>query len=53
MVDDQVAPITTSASAGNAFLNIVIRDNSDDSEYSGLWSELDHKFNHQFLFRDS
>jgi hypothetical protein len=33
--------------------SIVIRDNSDDSEYSGLWSELDHKFNHQFLFRAS
>ncbi|WP_348263567.1 carboxypeptidase regulatory-like domain-containing protein [Telmatobacter sp. DSM 110680] len=33
--------------------SIVIRDNSDDSEYTGLWSELDHKFNHQFLFRAS
>ncbi len=33
--------------------SIVIRDNSDDSEYSGLWTELDHKFNHQFLFRAS
>jgi len=32
---------------------IVIRDNSDDSEYAGLWSELDHKFNHSFLFRAS
>jgi len=33
--------------------SIVVRDNSDDSEYSGLWSELDHKFNHQVLFRAS
>ncbi len=33
--------------------SIVLRDNSDDSEYAGLWSELDHKFNHQFLFRAS
>jgi len=33
--------------------SIIIRDNSDDSEYAGLWSELDHKFNHQFLFRAS
>jgi hypothetical protein len=32
---------------------IIVRDNSDDSEYTGLWSELDHKFNHQFLFRAS
>ncbi len=32
---------------------IVLRDNSDDSEYAGLWSELDHKFNHSFLFRAS
>ena len=32
---------------------IVVRDNSDDSEYTGLWSELDHKFNHNFLFRAS
>ncbi|MGA9672914.1 MAG: carboxypeptidase regulatory-like domain-containing protein, partial [Terracidiphilus sp.] len=33
--------------------SIIVRDNSDDSVYSGLWSELDHKFNHQFLFRAS
>ncbi|MGA2849484.1 MAG: carboxypeptidase regulatory-like domain-containing protein [Terracidiphilus sp.] len=33
--------------------SIVVRDNSDDSAYSGLWSELDHKFNHQVLFRAS
>lgn len=33
--------------------SIVIRDNSEDSEYSGLWAELDHKFNHAFLFRAS
>ncbi len=33
--------------------SIVVRDNSDDSEYAGLWSELDHKFSHQFLFRAS
>jgi len=33
--------------------SIIIRDNSDDSEYTGLWSELDHKFNHQVLFRAS
>jgi hypothetical protein len=32
---------------------IVIRDNSGDSEYAGLWSELDHKFNRNFLFRAS
>jgi hypothetical protein len=32
---------------------IVVRDNSEDSEYAGLWTELDHKFNHQFLFRAS
>ena len=32
---------------------IVVRDNSDDSEYAGLWSELDHRFNHNFLFRAS
>lgn len=32
---------------------IIVRDNSDDSQYTGLWSELDHKFNHQFLFRGS
>jgi hypothetical protein len=32
---------------------IVVRDNSDDSEYTGLWTELDHKFNHNFLFRAS
>ncbi len=33
--------------------SIVIRDNSDDSEYAGLWAELDHKFNHAFLLRAS
>jgi len=33
--------------------SIVIRDNSGDSNYNGLWSELDHKFNHDFLFRAS
>jgi hypothetical protein len=33
--------------------SIVIRDNSEDSEYAGLWTELDHKFNHAFLFRAS
>jgi hypothetical protein len=32
---------------------IVVRDNSVDSEYSGLWAEADHKFNHDFLFRAS
>jgi Carboxypeptidase regulatory-like domain len=32
---------------------IEIRDNSGDSNYNGLWVELDHKFNHQFLFRGS
>lgn len=32
---------------------IVVRDNSDDSAYAGIWSELDHKFNHAFLFRAS
>ena len=33
--------------------SIVVRDNSGDSEYTGLWAELDHKFNHQLLFRAS
>jgi hypothetical protein len=33
--------------------SIVVRDNSGDSEYAGLWSELDHKFNHSFLMRVS
>jgi hypothetical protein len=37
----------------NARGSIVVRDNSDDSEYAGVWSEVDHKFNHQFLFRAS
>ena len=32
---------------------IAVRDNSGDSNYHGLWSELDHKFNHNFLFRAS
>ena len=32
---------------------IIFRDNSDDSEYAGLWTELDHKINHNFLFRAS
>ena len=32
---------------------IILRDNSGDSEYTGLWSEVDHKFNHDFLFRAS
>ncbi len=32
---------------------IVLRDNSGDSEYTGLWTEVDHKFNHDFLFRAS
>jgi len=31
--------------------SIVVRDNSGDSEYSALWAELDHKINHNFLFR--
>lgn len=33
--------------------SIIVRDNSGDSQYTGLWSELDHKFNHNFLFRAS
>ncbi|HEY1577346.1 MAG TPA: carboxypeptidase regulatory-like domain-containing protein [Terracidiphilus sp.] len=33
--------------------SIVMRDNSDDSEYTGLWAEFDHKFNHAFLMRAS
>jgi hypothetical protein len=33
--------------------SIVVRDNSGDSQYAGLWSELDHKFNHNFLLRAS
>lgn len=30
---------------------IVVRDNSGDSEYSGLWAQFDHKFNRSLLFR--
>jgi hypothetical protein len=33
--------------------SIVVRDNSDDSEYAGMWAQLDHKINHNFLFRAS
>jgi hypothetical protein len=33
--------------------SIVMRDNSGDSEYNGLWAQLDHKINHNFLFRAS
>jgi hypothetical protein len=33
--------------------NMVIRDNSGDSNYTGLWAELDHQFNHAFLLRAS
>jgi outer membrane receptor protein involved in Fe transport len=33
--------------------SIVMRDNSGDSEYSGLWVLLDHKINHNFIFRAS
>ena len=33
--------------------SIVVRDNSGDSNYTGLWTELDHQFNHGFLFRAS
>jgi len=32
---------------------IIARDNSGDSNYTGLWSELDHRFNHDILFRAS
>jgi len=32
---------------------IIVRDNSGDSNYNGLWAELDHRFNHNFLFRAS
>jgi hypothetical protein len=32
---------------------IEVRDNSGQSNYNGLWTEFDHKFNHQFLFRAS
>ena len=32
---------------------IIIRDNSGDSNYTGLWAEIDHRFNHAFLFRAS
>jgi Carboxypeptidase regulatory-like domain/TonB-dependent Receptor Plug Domain len=31
--------------------SIIARDNSVDSEYAGLWTQLDHKFSHQLLFR--
>lgn len=30
---------------------IVVRDNSGDSEYAGLWTQFDHKFNRSLLFR--
>ncbi len=33
--------------------NIVTRDNSGDSEYAGLWAQLDHKFSHGLLFRSA
>jgi len=33
--------------------SILVRDNSGDSEYSGLWAQLDHKINHNFLLRAS
>ncbi len=32
---------------------IIVRDNSVDSNYNGLWVEADHRFNHDFLFRAS
>lgn len=32
---------------------IIARDNSNDSNYTGLWAELDHKFNHAFMARAS
>jgi hypothetical protein len=31
--------------------NVVVRDNSADSEYAALWTQFEHKFNHNFLFR--
>lgn len=33
--------------------SIVGRDNSADSEYAALWTQFDHKFNHNILFRAS
>ncbi|MGO8932129.1 MAG: carboxypeptidase regulatory-like domain-containing protein [Terracidiphilus sp.] len=33
--------------------SIVMRDNSGDSKYNGLWAQVDHKINHNFLFRAS
>ncbi len=30
---------------------IVVRDNSGDSEYGGLWAQFDHKFSRSLLFR--
>ncbi len=30
---------------------IVVRDNSGDSEYAGLWTQFDHKFSRSLLFR--
>jgi len=35
------------------FGEIEVRDNSGKSNYNGLWTEFDHKFNHNFLFRAS
>lgn len=33
--------------------SIVMRDNSGDSEYAGLWAQFDHKIAHGLLFRAS
>jgi hypothetical protein len=46
-INDTVSLTRTIPTRGS----IVVRDNSDDSEYSGLWAQLDHKINHNFLFR--
>lgn len=48
-LDNWVALTRTVPTRGS----IVMRDNSGDSEYSGLWAALDHKIDHNFLFHAS
>ena len=33
--------------------NIIMRDNSDDSKYAGLWAQFEHKMGHGLVFRAS
>lgn len=52
-VNPFVDQYATTARVNTARGSVVVRDNSEDSAYTGLWSELDHKFNHNILFRAS